>query len=138
MLVTSSLSMTSNLRLGPLGFPSFLDSLCRRSRRRSSLGSRSLLLLSCTEVSELRLGRRSRSRDLSESAKMLGSLGGALGCPARRFRSSSVCGGMPRALEAKFSVLVLTPFAGAGGGGGARLFGGSATLRLSCKDCQTV
>ena len=106
MLVTSNLSITSNLRLGALGFQSFLESLCRRSRRLlSSFGSRNLVVFSRIEVSELLLGRRSRDG----SAKMLNSPCGPLGFPAGWCRCASDCGGSTRDPGGAFSGLVLTP-----------------------------
>lgn len=62
MLVTSNLSMRSNLRLGFFGLPSLLFSRCLRSRRRlscrsfSSSGLSTLPGRSATEDSEFRRG----------------------------------------------------------------------------------
>jgi hypothetical protein len=139
MLVTSNLSITSKRRLGALGFPPGLPSLCRCSRRRlSSLGSRNLGVLSRTEVSEFLLDRR--SRDLSDgSAKMLSSPGGPLGLPGNRRRSSSEGSGPPRDVGGTFSALVLALLDCAGGGGGGRLFGASEMVKFSWNEiCQPL
>jgi len=121
ILVTSSLSMISSLRLDCLGR---LCSLLRRSCRRfSSSGSSSLLGLSRTDVSELRLGRRSRCLFTSGgSAKISSWPGGPRGFKPSRLRSSSDgfgrCPGggiLPNGLGAIFSARRPVPFMYGGG-----------------------
>jgi hypothetical protein len=121
MLVTSSLSMMSSLRLAGFDLPWRLASRWRRSSLLlSSSGSKNFLVFSpeIIDVSEFRLSRRSRTLAMSGgSAKMSSCPIGPRDRPAMRSRSSlewlGRCPGggiLPYALGGMFSGLRLMPF----------------------------